>query len=186
MTSAQEFDELYSRYKAEVFHFACYLARDRGEAEDMFQEVWLRVAKHPPEKGIGEDLKPWLLTVLVNLHRDRLRRTRIRRLFLFRAAGQKPADPGEVGADPAWDAEQAALQRSISLAIARLPERQRRIFVLKEVEGLRQAEIAEALGIPVGTVKSLLFRAIRRLQKELSEYNPRTERVKCDVKILSV
>lgn len=186
MISAPEFDELYDRYKAEVFHFACYLARDRGEAEDLFQEVWVRLAKRPPEKGARESLKPWLLKVLANLHRDHLRRSRIRRLFLIRAAERNGTGAEEAGDDPAWDAEQAALRKSISLAIARLPERQRRVFVLKEVEGLRQTEIAEALAIPVGTVKSLLFRAVRKLRKDLGEYKRETERVKCAVKMLSV
>ncbi len=186
MISAPEFDALYDRYKTEVFHFACYLAGDRGEAEDLFQEVWLRVVRHPPERGAKEDLKPWLLTVLVNLHRDRLRRNRIRRLFLLRAAEGKIAGAEEGGSDPARDVEEAALQRSVSLAIARLPERQRRVFLLKEVEGLLQAEVAEVLGIPVGTVKSLLFRAVRRLRKDLSAYHPGRERVNCDVKMLSV
>jgi len=186
MISTQEFDGLYDRYKTELFHFACYLARDQGEAEDLFQELWLRVAKHPPEKGAGQALKPWLLTILVNLHRDRLRRNRIRRLFLLRSFGQERAGSGEVGADPAWDAEQAALQKSISTAIGRLPERQRSVFVLKEVEGLRQAQIAEVLRIPVGTVKSLLYRAVKSLRKQLGDYRPGGERIKCDVKILSV
>jgi RNA polymerase sigma-70 factor (ECF subfamily) len=186
MISAPEFDALYDRYKTEVFHFACYLARDRGEAEDLFQEVWLRAVKHPPERRAGEDLKPWLLTVLVNLHRDRLRRNRIRRLFLIRAAERKKDGPEETGDDPVREAESAVLQKNISTAIGRLPERQRQVFLLKEVEGLRQAEIADVLGISAGTVKSLLFRAARRLRKELGEYNPGRERMKCDVKILSV
>jgi RNA polymerase sigma-70 factor (ECF subfamily) len=186
MISAPEFDALYDRYKSDVFHLACYLARDRGEAEDLFQDVWLRVVKHPPEKRAKEDLKPWLLTVLVNLHRDRLRRHRIRKLFLIRAAERKKDGAEETGADPALDAEQAVLQKTISAAIARLPERQRHVFLLKEVEGLSQTEIAVILGIPVGTVKSLLFRASKRLRGELSEYNPGRERMKCDVKILSV
>jgi RNA polymerase sigma-70 factor (ECF subfamily) len=186
MISAPEFDELFDRYKTEVFHLACYLARDRGEAEDLFQDVWLRVVKHPPEKRAKEDLKPWLLTILINLHRDRLRRNRIRRLFLIKSAAGKTGGAEETGADPARDAEQAVLQSSINAAIARLPERQRYVFLLKEVEGLGQAEIAAALRIPLGTVKSLLFRAVKKLRRELGEYDPGRERVKCDVKILSV
>ena len=89
-------------------------------------------------------------------------------------------------ADPAFKTEQATLQRRIDLAVSALPDRQRRIFVLQEIEGLKQAEIAGLLGIPVGSVKSLMHRAVRRLQKELADFRPGLEKVKCDVKMLSV
>lgn len=74
MVAAKEFDEIYDRYKLDVFHFAYHLAQDRSEAEDMYQEVWLRVIKHWPPKEKTQNLKPWLITIVMNLHRDRLRR----------------------------------------------------------------------------------------------------------------
>jgi RNA polymerase sigma-70 factor (ECF subfamily) len=94
--------------------------------------------------------------------------------------------PAAAASDPALRAERAAAWRNINRAMAGLPEKQRRVFVLKEVEGFQQAEIARMLGIPVGTVKSLLHRAVKRLQRELTVLNPGGKRVKCDAKILSV
>ena len=82
--------------------------------------------------------------------------------------------------------EQAALQRDIDQAVAVLPEKQRRVFLLSEVEGLPQAEIADVLEVPLGTVKSLLHRAVKRLQRELAAHHPKGERIKCDAKMLSV
>jgi RNA polymerase sigma-70 factor (ECF subfamily) len=190
--SPADFDEVYDRYKDDIYRFVCYLDRDRGDAEDLFQEVWLRAARHLAERPDPAGLKPWLLAIALNLYRDALRKKRVRRLFLLTKAGdapsasasseRRPFDPE----DPALMAEQAVLRRRIDQAVAGLPERQRQIFVLREVEGLKQAEIAGVLGIPVGTVKSLMHRAVRRLQKELADCHPRMEKVKCDVRMLSV
>jgi RNA polymerase sigma-70 factor (ECF subfamily) len=180
-----EFDELYDRYRSDVFRFLFYLTRDQAEAEDLFQEVWLRVVRHGPSRADREDLKPWLLTIVLNLHRDRLRKQRVRRLFLAkRQVLNRSRSP--LSADPVRLSEQAALLRDIDQAVAVLPEKQRRVFLLSEVEGLPQAEIAGVLEIPLGTVKSLLHRALRRLQRELVVYNPNRERIKCDAKMLSV
>jgi RNA polymerase sigma-70 factor (ECF subfamily) len=190
MTS-RDFDEIYDRYKADVFRFVFHLTGDRAEAEDIFQEAWLRVVRQRSLRAAGQDLKPWLLTIVVNLYRDALRRKRVRRLFLVRQYHrQRPglSDFGETApssTEPARAAEAARLQRAIDRAVAGLPEKQRRVFLLFEVEGVRQTEIAGILGIPVGTVKSLLHRAVKRLQRDLAAHNPKTERIKCDAGILS-
>ena len=188
----REFDEIYDRYRADVFRFLFSLTRNRAETEDLFQEVWLRVVRHGPSRPDREDLRPWLLTIVLNLHRDVLRKKRVRRRFLERGhdlgkrrasrSGRGSAEPS----DPACLSEQAAVQHDIDQAVAGLPEKQRRVFLLSEVEGLRQAEIAGALEIPVGTVKSLLHRAVKRLQLELAAYHPKREKIKCDAKMLSV
>lgn len=188
----REFDEIYDRYRADVFRFLFSLTRNRAETEDLFQEVWLRVVRHGPSRPDREDLRPWLLTIVLNLHRDVLRKKRVRRRFLERShnLGKGRASRSGRGSaessDPACLSEQAAVQRDIDQALAGLPEKQRRVFLLSEVEGLRQAEIAGALEIPVGTVKSLLHRAVKRLQLELAAYHPKREKIKCDAKMLSV
>jgi RNA polymerase sigma-70 factor (ECF subfamily) len=192
VNSNAEFDEIYDKYKSDVFRFAYYLTQDRGEAEDMFQEVWLRVIRYLPRREIRQDLKPWLLTVVLNLHRDLLRKKRVRRMFFLDrtkhdiVAASLTEKSAVSLSDPAERAERAARLRNINQAIARLPESQRRVFVLKEIEGLQQTEIAGLLGIPVGTVKSLMHRAVKKLQRELAASNPKGEKLRCAAKILSV
>jgi RNA polymerase sigma-70 factor (ECF subfamily) len=61
---------------------------------------------------------------------------------------------------------------AISQAMANLPEKHRLIFVLKEIAGFKQEEIGEMLGMPVGTVKSLMYRAVKRLRHDLGAYRP--------------
>ena len=189
-TDAPAFDDLYDKYKDMIFSFACYLTQHRGEAEDLFQETWLRIVKKLPEKVNMQSLKAWIFTVIANLHKDMLRKKRIRRVFFQRPIYQDKKDvnfdmPG-TPPDSLKETDYVDMSRDINRALAALPDRLRRVFVLKEIAGFQQAEIGDILGIPLGTVKSLMHRAVKRLRQELSAYNPKNERIKCDVKTLSV
>jgi RNA polymerase sigma-70 factor (ECF subfamily) len=192
MNGSGEFEAVYDRFKTDIFRFIFYLTGNQAEAEDLFQETWLRVVRQCGFRRTVQDLKPWLLTIALNLHRDALRRKRVRRIFLFRHYHQERPNSSALdgyappSTEPARIAEQAWLQREIDQALAGLPEKQRRVFLLSELEGLRQAEIAGSMGIPVGTVKSLLYRAVKKLQKDLAAHHPKAGRIKCDAKILSV
>jgi RNA polymerase sigma-70 factor, ECF subfamily len=192
MNGSGDLEVAYDLYKSDIFRFVFHLTGNRAEAEDLFQETWLRAVRHGQLRPAGQDLKPWLLTIVLNLHRDALRRKRIRRMFLLRQYHREQEDSSFSGGyapsstEPARATEQAWLQRDIDQAIARLPERQRRVFLLSEFEAVRQKEIAGIMGIPVGTVKSLLYRAVKKLQRDLAAHNPKAERIKCDAKILSV
>lgn len=175
-TDLATFKEIYEMYKAAVFSFAYYLTRDRSEAEDLYQEAWLRIARRGLS-GINRDgLKAWIFTVASNLYKDSLRKKRIRRLFLARVG--RSGEAGDLGL--------ADMGQDIAEALARLPERQRRVFVLKEIAGFEQAEVSQILGLPLGTVKSLMHRAVRHLRKSLADYSPKKEGWRCDVKTLSV
>ena len=188
-----DFDALYDRYKVFVFKYAFYLARDRGEAEDLFQETWLRVVRNfSGIKAAPDQLKPWLCAIVANLYRDSLRRkkTRRRALEVQASAGTMPSAGGPAaeavaaGPGPEQAAENADLAGRLHMAVEGLPERQRRVFLLKEVEGLRLEEIAGVLGIPLGTVKSLGFRAVQGLRRKLAEYNDIKRKGSCDVGIV--
>ncbi len=190
------FDNLYEKYQNAVFGFAYYLTQNRGDAEDLFQEAWLRIAKKLPDKVNMKSIKAWIFTVVANLHRDELRKKRIRRLFfsqkamsLEKANSLFPVLPEKHTSVNSGEEYQADIGRDIAQALATLPDRQRRVFVLKEIADFRQAEISDILGIPVGTVKSLMHRAVSRLRRELWKYNKKSknnEELKCDVKTSSV
>ena len=186
------FDELYREHKTAVFAYAYYLTRNRGEAEDLFQEAWLRVVRQMPEKINKESVKAWMFTIVSNLHKDMLRKMRLRRLWFKRMEHTAQDDnflKGLVGGAPsqaALETNLTELNRDIARAISLLPPSQRQVFVLKEIADFKQAEVSEILGIKLGTVKSLMHRAVKRLKKELSDYNPKGEKLKCDAKMLSV
>jgi RNA polymerase sigma-70 factor (ECF subfamily) len=186
------FDALYDRHKDIVFKFAYHLAQDLREAEDLFQETWLRVVRHANEiRCTPENLKPWLYTIVSNLFKDGLRKKRVRRLFLAEEASFLTARSEEPSGSQAasWpgpekSAENAELAGRLKKAVAGLPERQRRVFLLKEVEGLKEEEIARLMEIPKGTVKSLGYRAVRGLRRELAAPYSGKRKETCDVGIL--
>ncbi len=181
-------------HKNDIYRFLCSLTKEQHEADDLFQEVWLRTITRLPVQEKPQNARFWLMKVALNLHRDMLRRKRTRRLFLTSRSKRRTPERsefesrawGSCGSDPIQNAERPNLQIKIKCAIDRLPEKQRRIFLLKEVQQLRLAEIADILGIPLGTVKSLLHRAMKRLQGELTPSKPQKEKSKCVVKILSL
>jgi RNA polymerase sigma-70 factor (ECF subfamily) len=175
------FDELYDMHRNDIYRFACALTGDVRDAEDLFQETWLRAVKAGPAgRGPeGSDPKAWLFTIAANAHKDLLRKTRIRRLFLLertKSMGDRKAD-----ADLGWDipghsrdedATRSDIRLCLRRAVSRLPGRERRVFVLKDIEGFKHGEIGLMLGIPETTVRTLLHRAIGKLRKEMAEFGP--------------
>jgi RNA polymerase sigma-70 factor (ECF subfamily) len=178
------FDELYEMHTPHVYRFALALTRDAGDAEDLFQETWLRAFKafstgSEPRPG---EARTWLFTVAANAHKDLLRKRRVRRLFFRERAGAMAGEASD--ADLGWEraggsggdaAANSEFRLCLTRALDRLPARERRVFVLKDIEGFRHDEIAGILGLPEGTVRTLLHRAVKRLRKELSEFGPAGE-----------
>ncbi|MCI0513185.1 sigma-70 family RNA polymerase sigma factor [candidate division KSB1 bacterium] len=173
------FEMLFLRYQDAVFRFVHYLMPERGEAEDLFQEIWLRVAKKLPLQAPPANFKAWIFTIATNLQRDTFRKRKIRRLYQF--LGRVDSEPkmsiDEAATaviipkveDESWQIEWRILFQQ---AFAKLPEKQKRIFVLKEMGGFKLEEISKMLSIPLGTVKSLLHRAVKQLQQDLIEFQP--------------
>lgn len=194
--SQYEFDSIYQEHRNALFGFALQLTHNPGEAEDLFQETWLRVAKNQHSIDLTQNLRAWIFTIMANLNRDALRRKRTRRLFLqqrkIARESEEDISPfmqGSVNPDPARESDRNVIGREILRALDELPDRQRWVFMLKEMEGFKLTEISEILAVPVGTVKSLMYRAVKRLRKELEALNPstiKTRTKKCGVKILSV
>ena len=177
------FDELYDMYQTPIYRFACALSGDARDAEDLFQETWLRAVKAARaglETG-GNETKAWLFAIAANAHKDLLRKKRVRRLFVterWRSMGDRKAD-----ADPGWDipghAREGGSSRSdvrlcLRRAVSRLPGKERRVFVLKDIEGFKHEEIGRLLGIPEATVRTLLHRAVKKLRRDLAEFGPAT------------
>jgi RNA polymerase sigma-70 factor (ECF subfamily) len=171
------FDELFKKYQSSVYRFACYLTQNRIEADDLFQDAWLRVVRYLPTSSHIRDFKTWILTIVANLHKDELRKKKIRRIYLFhRSDRSKPQSDQleklDYESHPIVPNESDRVDIGLALneAIVALPIKQRRVFVLKEIEGLKHSEISEILNVPIGTIKSLFHRAIKNLQSELAEF----------------
>jgi len=177
--SQNEFDLLYDTYKSAVYSYACYLTRNEKEAEDLFQETWLRIVQSPPESKEISELKSWVFTITTNLYRDLLRKKKVRRTFLLEKSATSYLGPGFFAAytrqgkiHASRETDRVDARNAIALALASLPEKLHRVFVLKEIEGFKYMEISRILDLPVGTVKSMMHRAVRRMQQELAVFCP--------------
>ncbi len=173
----QAFDQLFNKYKSSLYRFILYLTKNSDEADDLFQETWLRIVKSILNKAIISDFKAWIFTIAANLFRDELRKKRIRRLFFSHKQVQSDVFENSTGNSfdgsiAKADDVSAKVEFKLALqeAVINLPVKQRRVFILKEIEGFKHNEISRILGMPAGTVKSLLHRAIRQLQGELVEF----------------
>ncbi len=150
-------ESLFRRHEGEVFRWVVRIVRDAGAAEDALVEAFLRAyrgrARFDPSRSFGA----WMRRIATNAALDRLRTLR-------REAGGGAADertPAPAGADP-------GVAEAVALAFRKLPPKLRAVATLALVEEQPYAEIADALGLPVGTVKSRVFRAVRRLRSELT------------------
>lgn len=172
----EAFELLFLRYKPMVYRYSHYLTLNSAEAEDLFQDTWLRVVKHLPSSGRIESLQAWICRITSNLYRDLLRKKKYQRMFfLNRTASSDAGNEDFECAITRVSNQGAATEARVELqrAITSLPHRQRQVFILKEVEGFKLSEIGDSLQMPVGTVKSLLHRAVRQMRKELNSVSIR-------------
>jgi RNA polymerase sigma-70 factor (ECF subfamily) len=150
-----------------AYNLARWLARPPVDADDIVQDAMLR-ALRSFDTFRGDDVKPWLLSIVRNCFLTAIGRTRLRQTVPLPEEDEMAAhDPALIDAEP--DPEAAVIQaqhgRRLSDVIAALPQDFREVLVLREMEGLSYREIAQVTGIPIGTVMSRLARA-RTLLKE--------------------
>lgn len=144
---------------------------DEARAQDLVQEAVLRAFRGWDRFEPGTNARAWLMTILRNTFINDFRRRKSRGEEVeFDEEGGSGRPSALYEADPEGAVLERVLDREVVRAIESLPEDFRVPVVLADVEGLSYGEVAELMGIPVGTVKSRLFRARRRLQERLYEY----------------
>ena len=167
----EAFGELVSRYMRRAYFAALGLVGSHDDALDLSQEAFARAFRARTSLDPDRPFYAWLYTILRRLCFNFLRDRNTRARKLAEAAGwlSDEASTRAAAHNPGRVTEQAELRRSVAQAIEGLPDRQREVLVLKEFEGLRYREIADLLGIPIGTVMSRLYAARRQLAGSLAE-----------------
>jgi RNA polymerase sigma factor (sigma-70 family) len=157
------YEELVRRYEQQAFRAAYLVCRDADEARDAAQEGFVRAWQALPHFRAGAEPRPWLMRIVVNAARNRRRGSGRRMNLALRIAQDRPSD----GAAPSPEAAVLAGERRAELlaALGRLREDDRLVLALRWFVDLGEAEMAEALGVPRGTVKSRLSRAMARLRR---------------------
>jgi RNA polymerase sigma factor (sigma-70 family) len=154
------FDDLIAKWQAPLWSFVRRLVGKDDEAQEIFQDVWVRVIRGLPQLRDGSKLRAWLFGIARRTLMDRLRQEYARSPIVDVDVDEIAADPLAIG-----DSEDLA---QLEGALAALPIIEREAVTLFYFQELSLNEIAEALKVPVGTVKSRLFRARRLLRQAMS------------------
>lgn len=159
---AVDLASLVETYSGQLFRVAHSVLRGRAEAEDVVQDVFVRVLEHRRTLDSVRDMRVWLIRIAWNLALDRRRRIRPEQmdaLFAESLVG------GNVPADRAID--EAQQMQAVLAEMERLPKAERQVLLLSASEELGTAEMAAVLGKSESAVRALLFRARTRLRSRL-------------------
>lgn len=159
--------EVFRRLGGAMTTLAASMLRDREEANDVVEDALLRIHRAAPDFRGERGLRTWTLRITANLCRDRLRRRKF--IEPVRDDEVDPFERAGLAVDPIedWDdaLDQGVWARALERGMAALPAEQREILVMRHRLGLSHAEIMETLGVPEGTVKSRLARALAALRE---------------------
>ncbi len=178
MADQARFSELAMEHMGSLYSAALRMTRNPSDAEDLVQETYLKAYRAFGSFTEGTNLKAWLYRILtntfINMYRARKRRPEyteldeVEDLYLYKRLG------GLEAVSAGRSAEEDVLERfteaEVKAAVESLPEAFRMAVLLADVEGFSYKEIAEILGIPIGTVMSRLHRGRKALQKALHEF----------------
>ncbi len=165
---SRSFDVLVDRYQHRLLNFVYRTIGDRERAEDLVQEVFIRVHRHLHRFDQSKKFSTWIYTIASNLAKNELRNRSRNPLVLFQAirkdddVDQRPLQFEDHQTRPDDLFRKRHLRELVEWAVARLPEHHRIVFVLRELEGKTYEEIAELTDCNLGTVKSRLNRARAR------------------------
>ncbi|MEX1037817.1 MAG: sigma-70 family RNA polymerase sigma factor [Acidimicrobiia bacterium] len=159
------FDTIMRQHEDRVFSVSLRIMGDRDRALDATQETFLTVFRKAGQFKGNAALGTWIYRIAVNTCYDQLRKAKRRKTDPM----PDHLDPADASAESAI--ESAALRPEIQVALDELPADFRTAIVLSDIEGMSLPEVAQILGIPVGTVKSRLFRGRRLLARQLGHGN---------------
>jgi len=160
---ASAFDAVYALHEPRVFRFLLRLAGRREVAEDLFQETWLKVARHAGDLAPDTDLVAWIFTIARNCYRS-YRRWALLDLTRIAELGREPLPPVP---SPEKDAAARASAAAVSRAFSHLSAPHREVLLLAAVEGLDTTQIALVLGLTPEAVRQRLHRARSELAGKL-------------------
>jgi len=160
------YDVLVERYKVRLFNYLYRLTGNRDEAEEIAQEAFVKAYIHAGKYKTIARFSTWLYTIATNLVRNRIRsRSRAPQLVSLWTRGfgdseeERVLDIEDTGRTPDEAINDAELSSVINGAIAKIPEKYRESFVLREINELSYEEIAAVTGLKLGTVRSRINRA---------------------------
>jgi len=175
MGSEAAFRALVQRYRTRIMNLVCRFINDRDRAEEISQEVFLRVFRNRERYRKSGKFSTWIFTIAVNLTKNEIRsRVRHRGTFSLDAMEEESGGQGVSFPDskplPDEDLNANEIGRKVAEALHKIPARYREAVVLRDVEGLSYEEVGQILRIPGGTVRSRINRARLMLKERLKPF----------------
>ena len=167
--SREELEACIKKNGRDIYSFCCRLTGSRQEADDLYQDTFLKMVELGDRLDIRSNPKGYLLSVSVNLWRNRRRKWNLRQQITGPVTSMEDAALEVPSREPSPEARiiSGEQKRLVQEAVDGLPEKYRLPVLLFYMEELKLSEIAGVLSIPDGTVKSRLFKAKKLLKKEL-------------------
>ncbi|HEY7410611.1 MAG TPA: sigma-70 family RNA polymerase sigma factor [Vicinamibacteria bacterium] len=161
------FDELVARWDGKISGAIQRVVGSGEDVRDVSQEVFLKAYRALGGFKQEARFSSWLYQIALNACRDRLRRRRRRPQVPLDEAEEAVASATAASPDPLDAVLARDLRQAVAEAVAALPEEQREVIVLKEYQGLTFVEVAEALELPLSTVKTRLYRGLHHMRQSL-------------------
>lgn len=175
VTQTLDWDTVVAQHSARVYRLAYRLTGNRQDAEDLTQDVFVRVFRSLDRYEPG-NFEGWIHRITTNLFLDRVRRRSRIRMDAFAEGAEERLVGGEV--EPADSVHDAGFDPDIEAALASLSDDFRVAVVLCDVEGLSYEEIADVLGVKIGTVRSRIHRGRTQLRAALAHRAPASGRTR--------
>jgi RNA polymerase sigma-70 factor, ECF subfamily len=174
---AGAFDRLFARHTRAVINYAYRFVRDRGMAEELAQEIFLRVYEAAAGYRVQAKFTTWLYRIATNVCLNEIRKPHVRAALMNDgdngdAAQLENSPMGSVSLLPDRLLEQQTISRALGQALEQLPEKQRAAFILNKYQELSYSEVAEVMKIGEKAVKSLIHRAKETLAEKLKPLLP--------------
>ena len=168
---AGAFEEIYERYKGPLFtYFHRMLWKDREKAEDFVQDLFTKIVHKPHLYNPQRAFKTWLYSVANNMCKNEYRKAEVRKGTVGGLDDNMAKASSDVGGDVQFD--RSNFTEALADELEQLDEKHRNVFILRFKHDLSIKEIADALDISDGTVKSRIFYALKKLSTRLKEFNP--------------
>jgi RNA polymerase sigma-70 factor (ECF subfamily) len=169
-------DETFARdalsYVDSLYGTALRLTRHAADAEDLVQDTYLKAFRAQSQFQRGTNLKAWLFTILHNTFRNRRRDAGRNPVDVDSELVEQAMDAGSIQQTPEMQVVRATLDADLQAALDALPDAFRQAVWLRDVEEFSYAEIAEIVGVPIGTVMSRISRGRRMLHEKLVAARP--------------
>ncbi|MFC1485538.1 RNA polymerase sigma factor [Candidatus Latescibacterota bacterium] len=163
------FSEIVMMYQHRLVKNAEVILGNRSDAMDMVQETFINAYFHRNSFRGESSLYTWLYRILYNVCISTLRSKKNLKLFVSEKQGNTFDLPSGTP-DPYHELERIEIRALVDDALQKLPPRQRMVFVMRQIDGLKHREIAEIMEISEGSVKASYFHAVQKLREILADY----------------